>query len=355
MTLSSRPIRFGVAVLVLAATAITALLFRAGGGSPSGTPLLTEVRLAGQPVPVLVVPQRPGWNLVQIGLRHASAGLDRERLAPTEQRPGAGHSWVKVHLPEGRSELWVSAGGVDAAVALDAGSTPSTLDMDGPDAPECANAAIGTLVAGATERLDSCPADRLDTREAAALASTVGFIAARGIRTVALVGDSSPRGQAAEREVRTAAARHGLTVTAAGRQRVPVMVLSGWTAADAALRDIAAGKVAAEGAYLAPWLLSGPLLAHPAGTLIPLWFTPRDAAAHRYVEALDGRFPGQPATAGGYAAWLRARGETADQRSRLFAASTIQLPGLPVGHHAAAASWLPGGTIVAISGPLDQA
>src|SRR5205823_6595811 len=56
----------GVVVAVIAAATLVAV--PAPGVLPvPGVPLLGDVALAGTSLPVLVVPQRPGWNLVHVG------------------------------------------------------------------------------------------------------------------------------------------------------------------------------------------------------------------------------------------------------------------------------------------------
>lgn len=354
----------GVVVAALVGAAVAAI--GPPTGSPAaGVPLLSRVTVGGDPVPVLVFPHRPGRNLVHIGTAYAAAGPGRDRLAAARPRPGTDLGWVDVELPAGRSTLWISVAGGIASLPVDTGQAaggPAGAASGGASV-ECASAALGALVAGAVPPA-TCPADRLAGADADALRAMVGFIAARGVDSVALAGDTSPRGRAATAQVRSAAEQAGLAVRAPGPAREPLLVVSGFAGADAVLRDVAAGRVAAEGTYLAPWLLAGPLLRHPAGQLLPLRFPPGDPPAVRYLAELAEAFPGATATAVGYAAWLDARGDAAGAPVRLYAASRMYVPGTDHAAHQhdaggpaeqAQIRWLPDGAIVAVSGPLDPA
>jgi hypothetical protein len=202
--------------------------------------------------------------------------------------------------------------------------------------------------------LRSCPADRLSASDAAALRTVVRFVARRGVRAIGLVGDSSPRGAQAAAVVRAAAEQEHLAVAAPGTARDPLIIVSGWAAADPVIRGVSTGRVAAQGTYLAPWLLNAPLLVPPAGQLLPLRFNPGTAHALGYVVALNARFPGEPATAAGYAGWAEASRLDAAPL-RLYAASQVFVPGMS-GHegHTTAGRWLPDGTVTPITGPLDE-
>jgi hypothetical protein len=349
-----------VACAVLAGTTLVAV-----SSQPSATrgePLLELLELRGQRVPVLVVPGRPGFNLVGVGARTASAGPDPNRLTAGERRPGSGHTWIGVQLPAGSSRLWVSTGDTGEAVApveVDTGDNETTVStaLRGDDGPECASAAAGVLVAGGSRPLGDCPADRLTEPDAAALRSVVAFLDRRGEESVALVGDGSPRGIAAVAEVRAAARRQGITVTEPGTARQPLIVVSGWSGADATVKAVANGKIVAEGTYLAPWLLAPPLLSPSAGQLIPLRYAPRGRAATAYLTALGERLPGELPTAAGYEAWLRERGMPVQASPRLYAAAVLYVPGsggTAAHHHTAQADWLPSGMIVPVAGPLQE-
>ncbi|MFF9202247.1 hypothetical protein ACF1AE_10530 [Streptomyces sp. NPDC014986] len=335
--------------------------------SRPGTPVLRTLRLSGKQVGVLVVPGRPGRNLVGIGADDARAGTagGGGPLRKGQRRPGSAQTWVSVDLPEGSSTLWVSAGGERKSLAVDTGSgRPAAVGaLDSADGPECAAAAAGALVAGSDRPLTTCPSDRLTARDAEALRATVRFIAGRGDRSVGLVSDDSPRGRTAAAVVRSAARQEGVALTAPGKGR-PVLVTAGWAEATSVTGAVESGRTRAQGVYLAPWLLARSVLTPSAGQLIPLRFTPRTEQAMAYAEALAARLPGEYPSGSGYAAWQRARGEEPEPRPRLFAASTAYVPGTMTsadgggtsGHHhsAAVADWLPSGMISPVSGPMRE-
>ncbi|RFU38559.1 hypothetical protein DZF91_27030, partial [Actinomadura logoneensis] len=178
--------------------------------------------------------------------------------------------------------------------------------------------------------------------------------AARHVPALTIVADASPRSRAAARVVGDAARAHRVTVTPQARDDRPTVIVGGWATAYARLMDIARGRIPSQGSYLAPWLLAPPLLTVPAGQLVPLRFAPDDPMPQRYEAALERRYPGQPPTATGYAAWLAALRAPSATTCRLFAASTVQVPG-PLGHdHGTGGAWLPGGTITEVAGPLGR-
>jgi hypothetical protein len=356
--------------------------------APPGQPVLAGVTLGGHRLPVLVAPGRPGWNLVHVGADRAAVGTSAARLTPATARPGTAHVWAPVWLAPGRNSVLISHAGAVAALPIDAGpgtageaedagstaeargaGVDSAPDLRGPDGPECASLALGRAVAGVRAALRACPADGLAPADAASLRAIVLFVAARAVPAVGLVDDASARGRQAADAVRVAAARAGVRVEAPGAGK-PLIVVSGWTSAAATIADVSAGKLAAQGTYLAPWLLTAPLLRPPAGQVIALRFDPGQAAPLRYVAALDAAFPGEPATAAGFAGWSRSTAEPAT--ARLYAASLVFVPGNPVGPgpparanqavataggHGShgAARWLPDGTVTAVSGPLSGA
>ncbi|MGW4425974.1 hypothetical protein [Streptosporangium sp. NPDC004631] len=342
---------------VAAGTALTAVPRPAPPPVP-GVPLLGDVTVAGHRLPVLVAPARPGWNLVHIGADQASAGTDPARLTPATAQPGTRYTWARIWLPAGRSPLWIGLRGAVAELPVDTGDDGAGgPDLRGPDGPECAHVALGRAVAGVGAPLRSCPADRLTAADAADLRAMVRFVAARGVRVIGLAGDPSPRGTRAAAEVRAEAGRQRLTVVAPGAARAPLIVVSGWADADRVVRDVGTGRVAALGTYLAPWLLSAPLLGPSAGQLVPLRFHPGDPRGLSYAAALNLRFPGEPATAAGYRGWSGEPGSQAPPR--LYAASTLSVPGhaqpggASGGHDGhGGGRWLPGGTITPITGPL---
>ncbi|MFH7600031.1 hypothetical protein WDV06_33770 [Streptomyces racemochromogenes] len=326
----------------------------------AGGPVLGSVGLGGRQVPVLVVPNRPGYNLVAVAAPDASAGTGRDRLSPGAPRPGSALTWVPVELPAGPGRVWVSAGGAVAPLAVDtgrAGAGPAPAGLRGADGPECASAAAGAVLGGRAKPPAGCPSDALTEADAAALRETVSFLAGRGTRAVSLVEDASPRGRAAAAEVRGAAARAGISVAAPGAEgRRPLVVTSGWAGADAAVHDVEAGRTVAEGTYLAPWLLTAPLLSPSAGQLIPLRYAPNGPAAVEYAAALGERLPGEVPSAAGYDAWRAARGTAGPAPAKLYAAAVLYVPGSGGGgsaggghHHTGSANWLPSGMIVPVA------
>ncbi|MET9608517.1 hypothetical protein ABZZ17_26280 [Streptomyces sp. NPDC006512] len=350
-----------VACTVLAGVSAGPLAPPAGPARALGGPLLGSLGLGGKQVPVMVVPNRPGFNLVAVGAGEASAGTDRGRLTKGGLRPGSTLTWVPVELPAGPGQVWVSSGGAVAALAVDtgradgAGRGEGLAALRGDDGPECASAAAGALLGGDAQPPTGCPADGLAAADAAALRESVGFLAGRGARSIGLVEDGSPRGRAAAAEVRAAAGRAGISVGKPDSSRQPLVVTSGWAGADTAVRDVEAGRTVAEGTYLAPWLFTAPLLSPSAGQLIPLRYAPNSPAAVEYLKALGARFPGELPTSAGYDAWLRARGTAAPAPAKLYATAVLYVPGSGGGaagghHHAEATSWLPSGMIVPVAG-----
>lgn len=345
----------------LLGVAVTSTLSRA---AVEGAPVIRALMLGGEKVPVVVVPGRPGYNLVGISAVPAFAGSGRNSLTPGRTAAGGAQTWVGVDLPPGLSDLWVSTGDQAVSLAIDtgdgAGDPAAAAALRGPDGPECASAAVGAVLAGSATAPDHCPADALAPQDAAALRAMVGYLAARGDHRIALAADDSPRGEAAAVQVRATAKKFAMAVTGPGRERVPLVVVAGWTGADAAVQSVSKGTIAAEGTYLAPWLLYTPLLSPSAGQVIALSYAPQNAAAAQYLAAIDQRFAGAIPSSAGYAAWQRARGggsgAGADEgRVRLYCAAVIYIPGVSGHDHGRAqASWLPDGMITAITGPLPD-
>ncbi|HEV8554973.1 MAG TPA: DUF6239 family natural product biosynthesis protein [Actinophytocola sp.] len=346
-------IRGTAAVLAISTLALLAELVSAG--PVPGVPLLGSVALGDGSTRILVVPHRPGWNLVQVEGDDDAVGTGPDTLATATTRPGAAGAWAPVWLPPGRGQLWIRRKGSLATLAVNTGHRPASLDLSGPDGPECASAALGGLIAGSRQPLLACPSDRLTAEESVALRGLVGFVAARGVSRVTLVTDSSRRSASAAEVVRQAAATGGLTLLTPEHPAGPVLIVSGWAAAAGALRRVATGALPAYGgSYLAPWLLAGQLLEIPAAQLLPLRYSPAtDAEPARYAATLAARFPPAGPTASGYAAWLAAGKTTASAPYRLFASSTVN-PWLTAAprHDHGGQRWLPAGAIAPVSGPL---
>ncbi|WP_433528555.1 hypothetical protein ACQPYA_19620 [Micromonospora sp. CA-263727] len=341
-------------VIVLPAVVIvvvaTAVALPASPGQP-GAPLLVTLDTGGRGIPLVVVPQRPGWNLVHVGAEGISVGLRADRLSPAGRRPGAASGWSLVHLPPGPSRLHVAYGGRAAVVRLDAGQADGAgPDLRGPDGPECVSAALGALLRGSSPPPPRCPAEALTPSDREDLDATVAFLAPRAEGAVSVVGDSSARSVAAVATVTAAAQRAGLRVVPAGTGRHPTLVVTGWAAAEAAIRDATRGPSAALGTYLAPWLLTAEVLRPATGQMLVLRFDPREEGASRYITELARRFPGEPATVSGYLAW---HGGPPAGPPRMYAAAAVSLPG-PVAHGGHSRSgFLPGGTVTAVTGPLN--
>ncbi|HET9516245.1 MAG TPA: hypothetical protein VFO77_00815, partial [Actinoplanes sp.] len=210
-------------------------------------------------------------------------------------RPGTTGTWAVVDLPAGQSPLWIKRGAVTGLLTVDAGTNPGGPDLTGPDGAECASALLGAVLRG--HDLTRCPAEELTTDDAELLRATVSFIAGRGIREITVAADSSPRSIAAEQVVRAAARTTGVSVATVAEPRGPWLVTSGWTAADATLRQLAGQP--STGSYLAPWLNTRPLLEIGSAQHV----VSRFVSAQPYTEALRGRFPAESPSAAGLAAW----------------------------------------------------
>ncbi|MGH3881730.1 MAG: hypothetical protein ACRDSK_32300, partial [Actinophytocola sp.] len=188
-----------------------------------------------------------------------------------------------------------------------------------------------------------CPADELTRADADALRETVGFLARQGEATITLAGDGTPRGRAAAAVVRDTAAEHGVVVRTPARAAGALLVVSGWTAADATLRQVATGGLAVGDRYLAPWLFAGSLPLVAAGSSVPQRFGPADPLASHYRAELADDAPGVWPSAAGYQAWLTGSGE------RDPGALHIQLVDAP---SARADVWTTG-SVTAVGGPID--
>ncbi|WP_026416678.1 hypothetical protein [Actinomadura oligospora] len=338
----------------LVGTILTGIVVLPDVGVPAepGVPLARVVVRDGGPV--VVVPHRPGWNIVGVDARTTAVGVDHDHLIATEPVAGSDGRWANVPLPPGRGRLWVRTGTRTVSLPIDPGhGAPASASALG-DAPECASAAVAALASGHAGRFGACPAAALRPEDAADLRAVVAFVATRRVPAITVVADGSARSRAAAQVVREAARAEHVTVAREPRADRPTFLVSGWATAYARLMDIARGRTPSQGSYLAPWLLASPLLTVPAGQLVPLRFTPEDPMPRRYEAALQRRYPGQPPTGTGYTAWLSALRVQPATAIRLYAATTVQVPG-PVGHdHGDGGAWLPGGTITEVAGPLNN-
>jgi hypothetical protein len=342
------------AVLVVVGVAAAGLLVsvREEPTTAAGTPVLRHVdALPGAPA-VLVVPGRPGVNVVHLPTAGARVGTRADELVATAARPGAGAGWAEVRLVPGRNRVWMRAGGVLASIEVDAGPA-ATTGTAAADLPECAATVLGGLIAARPTGAPGCPADRLDPADLRALNATVDFLAGRRVPAIALSADQSPRGVRAAAAVRARARAAGVRIAEPGAGRMPLLAVDGWSGADATIRRVAANALPAEGVYLAPWLLVSALLDVPAGQVTALDFDPGSPVANAYLTALHAAFPGDPACTGGFRSFAGARAGDAGLPVRLFASSRIVMPGMG-GHagHDGPRRWLPDGAVTAVTGPL---
>lgn len=338
--------------LPLAGTVVAGLIVLpdTGGDARPGVPVARAVVRNGGPV--VVVPHRPGWNIVGVDARTTAVGTARDHLIETAPVGGSDGRWARVLLPPGRGHLWVRTGGRTLSLAIDPGHGTPTAAPALDDAPECASAAVAALATGRGGRFGGCPSAVLRPDDAADLRAVVAYVAARRAPAITIVADGSARSQAAAQIVRDAARAGHVATTSQPRADRPTVLVAGWATAYARLMDIARGRTPSEGSYLAPWLLASQLLTVPAGQLVPLRFAPDDPMPQRYEAALERRYPGEPPTGTGYTAWLSALHEPPAKAIHLYAASTVQVPG-PLGHdHGSGSAWLPGGTITEVTGPL---
>ncbi|MGE0297433.1 MAG: hypothetical protein AB7R99_12180 [Pseudonocardia sp.] len=380
------------------------------------------VELPGRHLAVLVAPMRPGPNLVHVaaaervigepahGQHHGvigepAHGHDHGGPAPGPAAPagslavsaggaevplvvrtGATGLWAVLDIPAGTDRITVTESGADGApgryaadVPVSVGTAPGdpalTAALTGPDGPECASALLGGLLAGTDTGQDTrqdtgqdttapsqCPSQTLTSGDADALRDTVAFLAGRGIAGLAVVADASARGAAAAELVRTEAAAHDLAV----RDGVPgdtLLVVSGWSEAPPALGRVEAlaRETATGGIVLAPWLLSGPVLAAASAEVLALPFNPGETAARRYGALVAAAFPGDGPSTAGYLAWLRAggSGEPLAPRAAFYGAAPVDVPmGMAGMDHGPGSgnpgAWYPGGTVVPISPPLGS-
>ncbi|HEV2778332.1 MAG TPA: DUF6239 family natural product biosynthesis protein, partial [Actinophytocola sp.] len=87
-----------------------------------GVATIHQAAIGSSTVDVLVVPNRPGWNLVHVAGEGAEVGTDPDHLVPAESRAGTTGAWAAVRLPPGRSGLWIRYGGNLGAVTTDTGA-----------------------------------------------------------------------------------------------------------------------------------------------------------------------------------------------------------------------------------------
>jgi hypothetical protein len=333
-----------------------------------GVPVLAEAALAGQRVPLLISPHRPGRNLVHFP---ASAGdrvevsIDGSPAVTAVPLAGADGTWAAIDLPEGRGEVVVGSGGERDSIEVDAGTTPGPAQAAGPDGAECASAALGGLIAGRRDALTACPADDLSTEDEAALRKLVGFLGARGIGGIVVKGDESPRGSKAADAVRAAATAAGVRIDSNPLPDNALVAVSGWSPAYQALTTAAAQQadnpVYGYGLYLAPWLLNTPLATSVTTVSVPLRFDPREQLPVNYAVAIGNGFGGENPTVAGFHAWLGDRLPAAVGEVQIFTAAQVTVmpmgpgeahaPGMPMTEELAG-QWVPKATVVPVSALL---
>ncbi|AIG80083.1 Conserved putative membrane protein [Amycolatopsis japonica] len=366
---STRAYRFGAAAVAVGFVAWSAL---AAIPEPPklptpGVALLADAAIGEQRFPVLVSPQRPGKNLVHFPAsagEDLSAGIEGGLIGKAIVRPGAEGTWAEVDLPKGRSDLIVSRGGEKTTIEVDAGEEPG-LAIEDADAPECASAALGGLIADRREVLTSCPADALSSEDSGSLVKLVEFLAGRKPSALTLIEDASPRSVAAAKLVRDTAARAGLPVQAEAGPNTALLVVSGWAGGYTAMTRAAESQrlkpTHQYGLYLAPWLLNGPIVNSVASSSIPLRFDPREQVAVSFAVAAGNAFGGESPTLGGFRSWLGDQWRSINGDVQIFAAAQVNaMPMYPGEPHAVgmiadrnyAGQWIPDGTIVPVSSVL---
>ncbi|MEJ2856920.1 MULTISPECIES: DUF6239 family natural product biosynthesis protein [unclassified Saccharothrix] len=231
---------------------------------PSGRPVLSRVVVGGGPVDVLVVPHRPGWNLVHTA-GPLKVGNSPTALVDTEERPGASGRWALVWLGEVRGSLWLERDGVRATMPVDPGKDPWTgPDVRGSEAPEHVSAVLASLLTGnPTDQ----PWPTLTDSDAATLRTMV----AKAQGPIAIVSDRSARSLKAEEVIHAEAARLNIPIDPA-----------------------ASTKIVLTQGHHAPW-------SRPPDLTTP--------EAQSYVRALADAFPGEAPTAAGLAAWTTGRAQ----------------------------------------------
>ena len=384
----------GVAVAVAAAAVLATLPHPAGTPVP-GQPLARPVELPFQHLAVLVAPMRPGPNLVHVAATPAGAASQLTghhhgapapstppgtitvsaggAAVPVTARPGAPGAWAVLDIPAGTDRITVTADGSPATVPVDVGDTPADPALQraltGPDGPECASGLLGGLVAVSTvgrtpaeaNLAADCPSEALTSADADALRDTVTFLAGRGVTGLNLVSDGSPRGVAAADLVRAQAAASKLPVRPVGTPTDTLLVVSGWPGAVPALTEAVARSEdePAGGIVLAPWLLTGGVVAAAPSEVLPLTFNPGESPARQYGATVAAVFPGEGPSTAGYLAWLRAGGAGGplEPRATFYGAAPVDVPmGMDDMHMGGnPGDWYPTGTIVPISPPVGPA
>jgi hypothetical protein len=385
----------GLTVALLAA-ALVATFPRPLAAPEPGQPLLRPINLGLRHLAVLVLPMRPGSNLIHIGSNDPAGGGeilpqhhhggapepaavpgqititagDEPDAAPVSvaRRPGAPGNWAVLDIPAGTDRLHISGDGTTATVPVDVGTTPADPAVQqalaGPDGPECASAALGGLLAGADHSSSltwapplGCPSQSLTQADASSLRDTVAFLGGRGIRALELVSDDSPRSHAAADLVRTEATQLRLPVSATPAAGDTLLVLSGWAQAKDALgkATVAADGVPNGGIVLAPWLLTGAVLGSASSEVLALRFNPQNVDPRQYASTVSTVFPDETPSAAGYRAWAAQHHTPLDTGATFYGAAPVNVPmgmGDDMNMGGQPSDWYPGGTVVPINPPL---
>jgi hypothetical protein len=200
--------------------------------------------------------------------------------------------------------------------------------------------------------MTGCPSDRLSADDAAALSDLVTFLAGRGAHRLQLVSDGSARSEAAHVLVESTARR--LRVSTSGPRPDAEVLLGGWPTASASLEALRGRQIPLHGVYLAPWLLSAPLLTRASSvtTLLALPFDPGGSGPLGYAARLARLAPGATPTGSGWTAYA---GASTSPHVRLYASALVSVLPASLGHaHEGAAGWIPGGALTPVSRPLDR-
>lgn len=365
---------YGIAVLILLVGAVAVLVvtltvreagrvYRFGGigvlavvlawATLPGIPLPHDLPVPGVArlaqaagTPVLVSPNRAGRNLVHFP-ESAGQGITVEQgetVTRAVPRPGASGTWAEVDLPPGRSDLVIRRADQTGGVDVDTGRLP---EIAGTVGPECASAALGSLIAGVPAPV-TCPDTELLPEDADALRKNVSFLAEMKVPSLSVIGDDTPRGRAATEVVRAEATRRGLPVN--DNPDGALVQVSGWEKASQGLEQ----AQFLHGIHVAPWLLHGPVVTSTPGVAVPLRFDPRDRNALTYGMTQSSAF-GDPPSLSGYRQWAGARGENIGGEVTMYASAQVDVMQMTGHQHGGnLGQWIPQGTIVAISGPLTE-
>ncbi|HEY2830851.1 MAG TPA: hypothetical protein VGJ14_00390 [Sporichthyaceae bacterium] len=353
----------GVLVVALIVGAVLTSLPAPGPPPASGVPLARAIDLDDAITGLVVTPQRPGINLVHLMTdRFTDIVVDGQRYR-AEPRPGAQGLWAQVRLPAGRSVLTLHQGRQVAVQVLDTGVGPGQAGLSDPDGAECAAAALGAVLGGSRRPLTTCPSQSLAPTDAAALRAQVAFLGGRGVKRLKVIVDGSPRGIAAEHEVRAASRAAKISVLAANAPITEltdaVLAVAGWQVSQPALARLQAGPAPRYGTYLAPWLMQASLVDAAGGApLAVLPFDPAGQSALNYVAALRQVGPIESASEAGFYAYLAALGQPLPPQKLLLYAATQAFNIMPshdeLAHDAGVnGTWLGGGALPAVSLPLQ--